>query len=122
MKAKEGVGCRVSGAGKEFVLPRRPAPGARHLLLALLACALLGGCAVDERRDVPPSARAVVERVTSDIEAGRHAKVYEEAAPEWRSVVGADDSARMLGRVRERLGRVEARTLHQGLALCCSRP
>jgi len=72
------------------------------------------GCAVDERRDVPAGARAVVERVTEDIEAGRDAKVYEEAAPEWRSVVSADENARLLGRVRERLGRVGARTLHQG--------
>jgi hypothetical protein len=90
------------------------APRALTFAFLLLPFYFLGGCAVDERRDVPAGARAVVERVTDDIEAGRHAKVYEEAAPEWRSVVSAEENARLLGRVRERLGRVGARTLHQG--------
>jgi hypothetical protein len=88
----------------------------RHLLFALclLSLASAPGCAVDERRDVPASARAAVERVTEDIAAGRDAKLYGEAAEEWRSAVGAEENARLLGRVRERLGRVETRTLHSG--------
>ena len=72
------------------------------------------GCAVDERRDVPAGARATVERVTEDVAAGRDAKVYEEAAPEWRANVSAEENARTLARVRERLGRVESRALHTG--------
>ena len=72
------------------------------------------GCAVDERRDVPAGARATVERVTEDVAAGRDAKVYEEAAPEWRANVSAEESARTLARVRARLGRVESRALHTG--------
>jgi hypothetical protein len=71
-------------------------------------------CAVDERRDVPAGAQATVERVTEDIAAGRDAKVYDEAAAEWRAAVSADENERILSRVRERLGRVESRALHTG--------
>jgi hypothetical protein len=69
---------------------------------------------VDERRSVPAGAQAAVERVTEDVAAGRDTKVYEEAAEEWRATVSAEESARALARVRERLGRVESRALHQG--------
>jgi hypothetical protein len=72
------------------------------------------GCSVEERRDVPASAQAAVERVTEDIAAGRDAKVYGEAAEEWRAAVTADENAQILSRVRERLGRVENRALHTG--------
>jgi hypothetical protein len=69
---------------------------------------------VDERRGVPAGAQATVERVTEDVAAGRDAKVYAEAAAEWRATVSAEESARTLARVRERLGRVESRALHTG--------
>ncbi|HYH85382.1 MAG TPA: DUF4019 domain-containing protein [Pyrinomonadaceae bacterium] len=69
---------------------------------------------MDERRNVPAGAQATVERVTEDIAAGRDAKVYEEAASEWRAAVSADENERILSRVRERLGRVENRALHTG--------
>jgi hypothetical protein len=80
----------------------------------LLPFAFLSGCAVDERREIPAGAQATVERVTEDIAAGRDAKVYEEAAAEWRAKVSAEESARSLSRVREHLGRVESRALHTG--------
>jgi hypothetical protein len=63
---------------------------------------------------MPAGAQAVVDRVTEDVAAGRDEKVYGEAAPEWRSTVSAEQSARTLARVRERLGRVESRALHTG--------
>jgi hypothetical protein len=72
------------------------------------------GCSVDERHAVPAGAQSAVERVTDDIAAGREAKVYEEAAEEWRASVSAEENARMLSRVRERLGKVENRALHTG--------
>ena len=88
------------------------------LLLIFAFCLLpfvfLTSCAVDELRGVPAGAQAAVERVTEDVAAGRDAKVYEEAAEEWRATVSAEESARALARVRERLGRVESRALHQG--------
>jgi hypothetical protein len=80
----------------------------------LLPFAFLTGCAVDERRDVPAGAQEAVERVTEDIASGRDEKVYEEAAEEWRASVSSEESARMLSRVRERLGKVESRALHTG--------
>ena len=52
--------------------------------------------------------------MTDDIAAGRDEKVYQEAAPEWRAQVSSDENARILARVRERLGRVESRALHTG--------
>jgi hypothetical protein len=72
------------------------------------------GCVVDERRSVPAGAQEAVERVTEDIAAGRDEKVYAEAAGEWRAAVTSDENARMLSRVRERLGRVESRALRSG--------
>jgi len=80
----------------------------------LLPFAFLQACAVDERRAVPEGAQEAVERVTEDIAQGRDAKVYEEAAEEWRASVSAEDNARMLSRVREHLGKVESRALHTG--------
>lgn len=96
------------------------APRARRLssllisALCLAPCALLAACAVDERREAPPAARETIERVTEDIAAGRDEKVYAEAAEEWRASVSAEENARTLSRVRERLGRVESRALHTG--------
>lgn len=75
---------------------------------------LTSACAVDERRSIPAGAQALVDEVTADIESGHDAKVYAEAAAEWRATVTEDESARMLQRVRERLGRVRGRTLHTG--------
>jgi hypothetical protein len=71
-------------------------------------------CVVDERRSIPAGAQATVERVTEDIASGRDAKVYAEAADEWRTTVSADENRRILSRVRESLGRVESRALHTG--------
>lgn len=87
---------------------------ALYCLLPTAYCLLFSSCAVDERRDVPAGAQATVERVTEDIAAGRDEKVYFEAAPEWRAQVSAEENARILTRVRERLGRVESRALHKG--------
>jgi Protein of unknown function (DUF4019) len=88
--------------------------------LASVTCAFclfafaFNSCAVDERRGVPEGAQATVDRVTEDIEAGRDDKLYAEAADEWRAAVTADENARILARVRQRLGRVESRALHTG--------
>lgn len=72
------------------------------------------GCAVDERRGVPAGAQSAVDSLTEDIAAGRDAKVYGEAAEEWRASVSSEENAKMLSRVRERLGKVESRSLHTG--------
>ena len=94
----------------------RPRAGFYCLLLSA-SCLLppaFNGCTVDERRGVPAGAQATVDRVTEEIAEGRDAQVYEEAAEEWRAAVSADENGRILARVRERLGRVESRSLHTG--------
>jgi hypothetical protein len=83
-------------------------------LLLSAFCLLSTGCAVDERHSVPEGAQSAVERVTEEIAAGRDEKVYEEASEEWRASVSSEDNARMLSRIRERLGKVESRALHTG--------
>ena len=97
---------------------RQKAKVKRTLLLTFTFClcafAFLPACAVDERRSIPPGAQETIDRVTEDIAAGRHEKIYEEAAPEWRDTVGPEESGKILARVRERLGRVGGRTLHTG--------
>jgi hypothetical protein len=106
---------------------RKPVGGRRHTrrvrsllpLLVFASCLLpsaffSAGCAVDERRAIPAGAQAVVDGVTEDVSAGLDAKVYAEAAPEWRTMVTEEENGRMLARVRERLGRVRGRTLHTG--------
>ena len=103
---------------------RRSSLVTRHFLLAFcfFTFAFLQACSVDESRNVPAGAQEAVERVTDDIAAGRDAKVYEEAAEEWRASASADESARMLLRVRERLGRVESRALHTGKEQAAASP
>ena len=81
---------------------------------SLLTALFLPACAVDERRTIPAGAQETVERVTEDIAAGRDAKVYAEAAEEWRAAVSSGENARLLSRVRQSLGRVESRALRNG--------
>ena len=93
----------------------RKARSARaHALLFALG-ALAAACGLDERRSgMPPEAQAVIDRVTEDIAAGRDDKLYREAAEEWRRAATPDESRAATARVRERLGRIEGRTLYAG--------
>ena len=116
---KEGERVNRTASGSERVCAAIPSPRrvthTRSLPLAVLLFTLaFHGCAVDERHAVPEGAQSTVESVTEDIAAGRDAKVYEEAAEEWRASVSAEENARMLSRVRDRLGKVESRALHTG--------
>jgi hypothetical protein len=111
VKRLEAGGLRL-GAWKKRVSSLKPLASV-FLCLLPSACFTLA-CAVDERRAIPAGAQAVVEAVSEDIAEARDAKVYAEAAPEWRATVSEEESGRMLRRVRERLGRVRGRTLHTG--------
>lgn len=84
------------------------------LVCALVLLALPAGCAVDERKSLPAEAQETIDRVTEDIAAGRAEKVYAEAADEWRAQVTPDESGALLGRARERLGRVQSRAMYAG--------
>jgi hypothetical protein len=107
---------KAKGKGGDAPRAKNSYPTSRPLLTFALCLftSALHGCAVDELRGVPAGAQAAVERVTEDVAAGRDEKVYREAAEEWRATVSAEDSARTLARVRDRLGRVESRALHTG--------
>ena len=104
-----------AGTGEQKAVgSRRKAAKNALTAFCLLLCAFLFPACGEERRAVPPGAQAVVDGVTEDIAAGREAKVYAEAAEEWRAQVTAEESGRKLARLRERLGRVRGRTLHSG--------
>ena len=106
--------CHSSASGRRGLNKLLLRRAAINCLLPTAICLLLSSCAVDERRSIPAGAQAAIERVTEDVAAGRDEKVYGEAAEEWRTTVSAEESSRTLARVRERLGRVESRALHQG--------
>ena len=108
-KAKDKTGDALNA--KNRLLPLRP------FLLSFAFCLFtfaFFGCGAEERRGVPAGAQAAVDRVTEEIAAGQDARVYEEAAEEWRAAVSAEENGKILSRVRERLGRVESRALHTG--------
>ncbi|MFL6229760.1 MAG: DUF4019 domain-containing protein [Pyrinomonadaceae bacterium] len=78
-------------------------------LIALLLCAA-PGCHMDARRSgMPAAAQAVIDGLTEEIAAGNFAQVYAGAADEWRATVSAEESEKLLARVRDKLGRVESR-------------
>jgi hypothetical protein len=115
-RALKGKSRKAKGKGSDALRARNFYLASR-LLLTFAFCLLplaFNGCAVNELRGIPAGAQATVERVTEDIAAGRDEKVYGEAAEEWRAQVSAEENARILSRVRERLGRVESRALHKG--------
>lgn len=106
------------GAMREVLMAaacgRRRGPGVRsrrHVVcVALALCLLAAACAVEPRRSgLPPGVQAAVDELTENIAAGRFDRVYAEAAKEWRDTVSAEESERILARVRDGLGRVQSR-------------
>lgn len=117
VKAEGARDDRNGASGPRTVGPRRAALDrlfVRAALASIVMLFVLQGCAAEEKRSIPAGAQATIDRVTEDVAAGRDEKVYTEAAEEWRAAVSAEENARLLSRVRERLGRVEDRTLHTG--------
>ena len=82
----------------------------RRTLSLVLGALLAASCGGEGRRTgLPAEAQAVVDRVTEDIAAGRHEKIYREAAEEWRQAATAEESRAAIERVRAALGRVQSR-------------
>ncbi|HYG11482.1 MAG TPA: DUF4019 domain-containing protein [Pyrinomonadaceae bacterium] len=78
--------------------------------LLLLAFALSAACGVERKRSgLPPGAQDTIDSITSDIARGDYEKIYAEAADEWRSTAGADESRANLERIRNSLGGVLSR-------------
>jgi hypothetical protein len=48
--------------------------------------------------------------MTREVAAGEFARVYEQAADEWRASVSSEENERVLARVRDTFGRVQSRS------------
>jgi hypothetical protein len=81
------------------------------LLLLLLIVLASGACAVRGGRGIPPAIDSVVKGVTEDITAGLYEKIYNEAAEEWRHDATLEQSNAVFSAVKNKLGRVESRTV-----------
>jgi hypothetical protein len=78
-------------------------------------------CAVDQRRNgLPTGAQNVIDELTEEIASGSFSRIYADAADEWRATVSAEESEKILSRVRDKLGRVQSRVpvraTEQGIA------
>jgi hypothetical protein len=86
----------------------RPHP---FLFVALLL--LTPGCRVGQQREmqanIPDEAQARVERVASQIEAGRDEEIYGEAAEEWRRTSTPEESRAIFETLRLKLGKTKER-------------
>ncbi len=72
---------------------------------------MLSGCAVDRHRSgLPAGAQEAIDELTREVAAGEYARVYEQAADEWRASVSAEENEKILARVRDALGRVQSRS------------
>ena len=84
---------------------RRPVLIVIGLGLAFFGC---GGQGV-RRSSLPAGAQDVLDTAIEDIDAGRHEKLYNEAAPEWRADATAEESKATLQRLRDKLGKPTVR-------------
>jgi hypothetical protein len=93
----------------------------RLFAFCLFTFALSSGCAVDQRRNgLPTGAQNVIDELTEEIASGSFSQIYANAADEWRATVSAEESEKILARVRDKLGRVQSRipvrATEQGIA------
>jgi hypothetical protein len=85
----------------------------RALLLsttALVVALNLLACGVEQKRSgLPAAAQAAIDNITNDLASGDYAKIYADAADEWRRAASAEDSRANLERIRNVLGKVLSR-------------
>lgn len=82
----------------------------KRCALLLLSCALMSACGVGEKRSgLPAGAQSSIDAITADIARADFAKVYADAADEWRRTASADESRANLERIRNSLGGVLSR-------------
>ena len=81
------------------------------VLLSISATLVLSlACGIEQKRSgLPAAAQAAIDNITNDLERGDYAKIYAEAADEWRSTASADESRANLERIRASLGKVLSR-------------
>jgi len=84
----------------------------RPLILCALACLTfaLMACGIGQKRSgLPLGAQNSIDSITADIARGDHAKIYADAAEEWRRTASAEESRVNLERIRTSLGNVHSR-------------
>ena len=86
--------------------------GRQRLLVLLGALLLTLSCNASIRRSgIPAGAQAALDTAIEDIDAGRYAKLYQEASDEWRSQSTLDQSRATFQTLRDRLGNARTRSL-----------
>ncbi|MDQ3907877.1 MAG: DUF4019 domain-containing protein [Acidobacteriota bacterium] len=97
--------------GKSFLRPHVARRPSATFALCLAAASLSFGCAVGRHRSgLPVGAQEAIDEMAREVTAGEFARVYEQAADEWRASVSAEENERVLARVRDTFGRVQSRS------------
>jgi len=79
------------------------------VLIAFLSCA----CARNTQGNrVPPEVESTISQIGDDIAQERYEQVYNEASELWRKDATLDQSTQVLKTLRDKLGKVETRSLH----------
>jgi hypothetical protein len=83
------------------------------LLLVLLSIMTASACGQNaERGRVPSEVQEVVASIGEDIAQERYEKIYSAASEQWRQEVTLEESNQVFKTLREKLGKVETRSLH----------
>jgi hypothetical protein len=77
------------------------------LSLSAIACGLKA-----ERRGIPAEVESAINAVSEDIATDRYEKIYNEASELWRQDASLDQSISAFKTLKQKLGKVETRTVH----------
>ena len=84
-----------------------------HTATGLLVFSLIISCAscsqTARRNGMPAGAQTVLDASIEDLDAGRYAKLYQEAADEWRQSATLEQSEATLKTLHEKLGNARVR-------------
>ena len=79
----------------------------------ILLLAIVSGCALRaDRSRVPTEVQDVVTTVGDQIAQERYEQIYNESSELWKQDVTLEQSTQVFKTLREKLGKVESRTLH----------
>lgn len=96
----------------------QPTYGLYLSVLLILAVPILSvsACRQEaERGRVPPEVQDVVASVGENIAQERYEEIYNEASDLWRQDVTLEQSNEVFKRLRDKLGKVESRSLHSAI-------
>ena len=102
---------RCKGAKKNLKSFFAPLPLCGAICFLILT---LTGCQPNaERSRVPSEVQEVVNNVGEQIAQERYEQLYNESSDLWKRDVTLDQSTQVFKRLREKLGKIEARSLHE---------